>query len=345
MTSATDTAGPRPFFIVGCDRSGTTMLRLVLDRHPQIAIPTESMFITDFLTRLSRYGDLSSRSNRLKLAGDMLSYSKVRNWQLPLTADELASNCATTDVYASMVRAIFTAYALKHGKTCWGDKTPYYVHWVDDLKRLFPDARFIHLVRDGRDVALSLIRVGFGPTNVYAAARYWRESVRKGRSAVERLGGDAMEVHYERFVDDPMSVSKTICGFLDIGFDEKMLDIQHARSEGKFAPNQDNWFTKVDEGINASSVGRWRKHMSTRQRVTFQAIAADELDLFGYSLESDLPAVTFRSIRFAMYRADDFLRRSIQWFRLHVIDERCADVGNILRRHAQRLFRRRRSAP
>jgi hypothetical protein len=179
----------RPFFIVGCDRSGTTMLRLILDRSDDVAIPTESMFIADMAAIRSRFGDLASDEQFGRLAEAVWRHPKVREWRLEGAPPPRAGRSGES-AYRAALEAPYLAYAAQHGKPGWGDKTPYYIGHIDELRRVFPEARIVNLVRDGRDVALSLLRVPFGPANVWAAAHQWREAVDAGERAAERLGAD-----------------------------------------------------------------------------------------------------------------------------------------------------------
>src|SRR3954453_14550259 len=149
------------------------MLRLILDRSDDVAIPTESMFIADMAAVRSRFGDLARDEQFDRLAEAVWRHPKVREWRLegaPPRRDGRSGGAA----YRAALEAPYLAYAAQHGKPGWADKTPYYIGHIDELRRVFPDARIVNLVRDGRDVALSLLRVPFGPANVWAAAHQWR---------------------------------------------------------------------------------------------------------------------------------------------------------------------------
>src|SRR4051794_37604907 len=157
-------AGMRaPFFIVANDRSGTTMLRLMLDRGPDVAIPPESMFLTDVPA------EAVAQRGAQAIVEELWEHPKVKLWRLAEPPPRLPADAPASAVFA----APFEAYARAHGKPRWGDKTPHYVHHVDALVELWPDARFVVLVRDGRDVAVSVRPLPFGPNNAWAAAQWW----------------------------------------------------------------------------------------------------------------------------------------------------------------------------
>ncbi|MEI9963372.1 MAG: sulfotransferase [Caulobacteraceae bacterium] len=192
------TPPPAPF-IVGVSRSGTTLLRMMLDAHPQLAIPFETHFL-----------------NRLVLAGDGLSPAQfldlvvgTPSWpNLALDADEVARALGEITPFSATegVRTVYRLCAARAGKARWGDKTPSYLAIMPAIQRLLPEARFVHIVRDGRDTALSFKGLWFGPgDDVKAAARFWNERVRKARAQSAELG-HYMEVRYEDLVLDPRAV-------------------------------------------------------------------------------------------------------------------------------------------
>src|SRR5690349_12804662 len=201
------------------------MLRLILDRSPDIAIPTESMILVDFANRRRHYGRLDSDAAFDRLAADVWRHPKVREWRLPGRPPSRLGRVGE-DAYRAALEAPFQAYAAMHGKPAWGDKTPLYVEHLDEVKRVFPEARILILVRDGRDVALSLLGVPFGPANVWAAAHTWRSAVRAVDRDARWLGDDLLTVRYEDLVADPAAVVPEICRFLEIAYEPGMLAVE-----------------------------------------------------------------------------------------------------------------------
>ena len=316
-----------PLFIVACDRSGTTMLRLILDRSPDIAIPTESMVLVDFANVRARYGALDSDAAFDRLAADVWRHPKVREWRLPGGPPRRAG--LTGDAaYRAALEAPFRAYAALHGKPGWGDKTPHYVAHVDEIKRVFPEARIVHLVRDGRDVALSLLRVPFGPANVWAAAREWRAAVEAGERAQARFGEDVMTLRYEDLVADPATVVAAVCRFAGIAYAPAMLAIEEAAAD-RLARGQEGWFRELFAGINAGSVGKWRTQMSAVQRATFAAAAGEVLRRHGYEVPDDGPP---SRVPDAAWLAHNWAVKLWHFTVLHVVRERGREVPHLVRR-------------
>lgn len=229
-----------PFFIVGCGRSGTTMLRLMFDAHPDVAMPIESHFIDQLAERWDAFApggrldhDILFRALNRHLRRMQIDEGEARTRVAALV------NPGVTEV----VNAIFRVYADANGKPRWADKTPGYVVTMPLLADLWPRARFVHLIRDGRDVALSYLDQPLGPKSVPDAAQLWRRRVSIGRKNGAALGPSRYaEVRYEDIVADPEARIGELCSFLDLSFDPAMLD-SHERSGGGMR----DWRTKMPD--------------------------------------------------------------------------------------------------
>ena len=128
---------------------------------------------------------------------------------------------------------------------------------------------------------VSLLRLPFGPNNVWAAARFWAHGIRRGREAAERFPDRTLTVRYEDLCADPKAVADRLCGFLGLGFDEDMLAIEQT-DPAKLDQDKAAWFTGLEQGINASAVGRWRSELSPHEQALFAAVAGPELEAAGY---------------------------------------------------------------
>jgi hypothetical protein len=320
-----------PFFIVGNDRSGTTMLRLILDRGPDVAIPPESMFLTDLADE--RDPGPQTQAEAAVLVERVWRHPKVRLWQLPGEPPPVPDGLRGPDAYRFAVEAPYVAFARKEGKPGWGDKTPHYVHHVDELLAVWPDARFVVLVRDGRDVALSLKRMPFGPNNAWAAAQWWARGIRAGERAREQHPDQVMVVRYEDVVASPREEVPRVCEFLGLRFEEDMLALERV-DRSKVVADQASWFPTLFAGLNADSVARWRREMRPRDRRVFAQLAGPELGALGYQVPDDGDAA-LSPARERWYRRHNELMRNVNFVRLRVVQER----GRELRLAAARRLR------
>jgi hypothetical protein len=325
-----------PFFIVGNDRSGTTMLRLILDRGPDAAIPPESMFLTDYADAFDAGGPADEQAAR-ELMRAVWTHPKVRLWRLPGEPPAVPRGLTGRDAYRFAVEAPFRAYASKHGKPRWGDKTPHYVHHVDRLLALWPDARVVVLVRDGRDVALSLRRLPFGPNNAWAAAQWWARGIRAGDRAREAHPEAVLTVRYEDLARDPRREVPAICAFLGLRFADDMLALEKADPDW-IVPDQASWFPTLFDGINTASIGRWRREMSRRDQRLFAALAGDELARHGYDVAADAAAPSPLQQRWFRYHNE--LMRNVNFMRLRLVQERGRELRFALARRLRDPVRR-----
>lgn len=272
-------SAPNPFFVVGAQRSGTTMLRLMLNHHSRLCVPFESVFIPEFHERLDEYGDLAESTNLAKLVTDIAQHSFVERGAL--LPDPTAVLNARPASYADVVDTIFRSYAESQGKVRWGDKTPSYVTEIDVLRRLFPSCKVIHLVRDGRDVALSHSRTSWGSRHLPTVARDWSWKTTLARKMGGMLQDDYLEVDYETLVLNSASTLQTICDFLGEEFEEQMLDY-HRDAEKKMPEKSKEWHRNSMSRPNADKVQEWKRNMPLSDRIIFDEIAGDTLESFGY---------------------------------------------------------------
>jgi hypothetical protein len=290
-------APPPAPFVVGATRSGTTLLRLMLDAHPDIAIPSETHFIPDLIKAREKHGANPERMLEMLTAH--------RRWgDFHIEASELAERwAALPDLTGpAAVREFFKIYGEKQGgPPRWGDKTPGYVKRMREIQEYLPEARFIHLIRDGRDVALSILKQSFGPETIEAAADRWRGRVLRGRAQQPYLGF-YVEVKFEDLVLDTEGQLRRICEFIELDFHPAMLGY-HERAEERLkekarelprgkgrdpqsAERRLKSHEKTFEPPNPSLVGGYKTKMTPADQATYEALAGDLLTELGYEADS-----------------------------------------------------------
>jgi Sulfotransferase family len=294
---ARNVAGVRqpPFavpFICGATRSGTTLLRLMLDSHPELAIPGESHFIVPMIKATWR------RARSADELADLIVASE-RWGDFHLDEAEVRARLRAVDPLncADAVREFFRLYAERHGKERWGDKTPGYVRSMRLIQKVLPEARFIHIIRDGRDVALSLVPRSWGPSTIEEAADNWRRRIEVARRQQPHLR-HYLEVHYEDLVTDTEAVVRQVAAFCELDFDPTMLRY-HERAAERLAEKardlQKPWGTITAESRIESHalaerppqpdrVARWRTEMPDEDRRAYEEIAGEALVATGYEL-------------------------------------------------------------
>jgi hypothetical protein len=282
------TAGRNPYvFVVGCPRSGTTLLRRMLDAHPELAITPETHWIPRWLER--GVGVTSEGFATPELVGRLLASPKFSRTGIEPADLESLLEANGPILYADFVRGFFELYGRVVGKPLVGDKTPGYVRRLPLLHELFPEARFVHLIRDGRDVALSALGwrraaklaarlVTWEAHPVPTAALWWERHVRSGREAGAALGPDAYyEVRYEALIADPAGETEALCTFLDLPFDEAMLRFHEGRRRRETGLSAKKAWLPPTPGLRD-----WRAEMSAEDVERFEATAGNLLDELGY---------------------------------------------------------------
>ena len=296
-------AEPAPF-IVGAARSGTTLLRLMLDSHPLMAIPPETHFLTEVFSGAGESPDEPER-----VLGALTSHARWADFGIAEKALERRLRDSAPLTQGAAIRAFYELYAERHGKPRWGDKTPTYVFTMREIEDLLPEARFIHVVRDGRDVVVSLRRVWFGPKDIDEIAEWWASRVVAARRQGEQLHC-YMELRYEDLVQEPAAVLEHVCEFLELDWDPAMLryperaadrlreEAHELRWDGDRRIGADERLgihDAVREPPSTERIGRWRSILSEEERVRFERIAGPVLRRLGYETAKPSPARATRA--------------------------------------------------
>lgn len=283
-----------PLFIVGHQRSGTTMLRLMLDSHPNIAIPFETDFILPYYFKCNSFGTLKNNENIRKLLSEIMNNPFIKKGELSsIKVDDLVSKLEEKS-YAGVVDCIFRTWATSRNKIRWGDKNPNapQVHLLNDI---FPEAMFLHIIRDGRDVAVSKmnLRASWKAQSVISCAHSWCWNISFVRSISPILGKRYKEIKYENLVTSPEDTLKEVCDWLDEPYSDAMLDYHLTGARRMPSEIIETEHRNSVLPIDRSKIGMWRKKMSKGDRAVFQTITKPLLKSLGYELE-DEKAFDFR---------------------------------------------------
>jgi hypothetical protein len=290
---------PAPF-IVGAPRSGTTLLRLMLDAHPELAIPPETYFVPKAAKRwqqaAARRGGEDPRDAFYET---VVGHARWNDFHMDADAfRQRLADVGPRDL-GDGVRAFYRLYADRVGKSRWGDKTPFYVRRMKLLQDIVPEARFVHIIRDGRAVALSIKDLWFGPNTIDEAAEFWTARIAEGREQAPELS-HYMEVRYEDVVRDPETNLRAICDFVELPWEPGMLTY-HEKVDERLAPEtppeevapdgrivstreRQAIMEHVSKPPDASRIDRWRVDMPEEERLRFEAVAGPLLSELGYEV-------------------------------------------------------------
>ncbi len=254
-------------FIIGSPRSGTTFLASLL-KPTRFGEPFETQFIIKYATKLDDYGDLNQLDNLQRIIDDICGERAIAQWQVAVSAENMLQQHCGEVSYVDVVNYICCRLMAKRDKSYWGDKTPHYILALPKLVNLFPKAKYLYIVRDGRDVALSLLQKPWGPNNVYSCAEHWhRANNGKQLQLIKQLQNNdqLMYIKYEELIDDPRQVCTKIYQFLD--------------------DDINNYTELVNQLINKTKSGnssKWKLNMTSLQIATYDAVAKTTLMAHDY---------------------------------------------------------------
>lgn len=270
-----------PFtFIIGSPRSGRTVLRAMIDAHPRLAVAPISGFLVPVLGRSAEYaaGGVLDRSGVVRdvVASDAWSAWKLQEAQL----EGISDDASLVDAPATL-RAVYDRYAASRGRQQAIDATPHHTEHVALLARAFPGSRFIHLVRDGRDVAPALRSGPAFPSRFAEAALFWRSRALHGRAARALVGPDRFhELRYEDLVLDPERHLEALCSFL--GEDDPSTMLEAAGRAASFVAGSTGGGGGAGTGAVPGRTRGRRTELPARDAARFEALAGDALAMFGY---------------------------------------------------------------
>lgn len=269
-----------PVFIVGMPRSGTKLLRALLNQNPGVGIARiETHFLPYWTKNWEKYGDLSDPQIFRKFYQEAMNlpYFMYMSERGALIGEETWYSMCRRHTPSGVFEALIRHDAeVEYGTDkIWGDKTPDYISHMELLKELFPEARFIHIIRDVRDYCLS-VKKAWGKSMLRAAQR-WCDDILKIRAASAKFPEDYLEVRYEELLAEPEAVLKRICDFLEVEYDPRMTQLSR--------PTENLGDAKGWSGIKKDNAGKYRHLMDIGLRKEIEAIAAPLLRQLGYLVE------------------------------------------------------------
>jgi protein-tyrosine sulfotransferase len=271
-----------PFFIVGSGRCGSTLLRAMLEAHPDVHIPPENDLratVRDYRW----YGRAPWNVVLRIILGGFEHHPAWGRWELDLddVFREVDARPRAGRNLAAVLEAVYRAHLRQHKPSAirWGDKTPGNTFVLRTLPAIFPDLRVIHILRDGRDVVGSFMRIY--KDALPATARHWVKAVRAARAFGARHPGQYLEIRYEDLVRSPRETIQGVATFLGLTFDERML--RHHELGLHFGDvERMTHLQGVREAVHQTSIGRWRTDLDATQTAEVQRLLGPTLATLGY---------------------------------------------------------------
>lgn len=289
--------GYNQVFILGAPRSGTTFLASLLE-HSSYGAPFETHFIPKYLRKLDSYGRLDERQNFKALLSDILSERPVQQWKLEVNLDDFYDRLDPDFSYSNIINTLISTK--RGGKPHWGDKTPNYLENPEILNTLFPKAKYIFIIRDGRDVALSLLKKPWGPNTIMACGDYWSRLNRNYLRFSRKLQKESIyALRYEDLLKDTEHHIRSIYDFLGENITEDRV-------------------RRLAASVKGDNSGKWQSQLSQKQLRIFEAKAEDQLKQFDYPVLTESPRISWlERNHFLLYEK---YKRFIFLFNTNVVD-------------------------
>lgn len=272
-----------PFFIIGSGRCGTTLLRAALETEPSVHIPPETHVLGPLIRRYRWYSRLPWTELNKLILGTFEFHAHFAAFEITLRDLylELLNVPAERLNLAHVLNRVYLEHAksFKPSATRWGDKTPLNTFYLKEILSVFPDARFIHVLRDGRDVVRSYVELN--RYDIQEAAARWTRSVRLSRQFGRRHPDRFTEVRYEDLVHDPRGAIQSVCRFLGLQFSDRML--RHHEYDLKLGDvDLLSHHANVKNPISTTRVGRWREFFDDEEAEDVEKALGPALAAAGY---------------------------------------------------------------
>jgi hypothetical protein len=288
------------FFIVGCGRSGTSLLRSILDTHPRIALPNETNFFTGISRGKFGVGEMSLQQ-KIKVVLDKWWITDLNVSSSDLTRLMEGRKPSWRNLFIALLAAVPS----KAGVELFGEKTIKHVDYVHDLSSQFPGCRIIQVLRDPRGAFASFRAAKVGSNQVGAFVQDWLDAAKVDREL--QKSEHYLRVRFEDLVGDPENTAQTICNFLGIAYDPAMLEF-HARERVGFSPEQVH-HENTRKPVFTSSVEKWKRELSANQIGLVEACLKEDMQRLGYELTGAVAA--FPEAQFFFSKIMDSLSKNL----------------------------------
>ena len=293
-----------PIFIIGTERSGSNLLRLILNAHSHICVPHPPHIVRYFSPLERCYGDLNDDARMRRLIHQVLRLVQwhIHPWDVVLDPEAILRTARPRNVFG-VYAACYDQYLAASGKRRWACKSTFMIDHAPAILARYPDARLIWLVRDPRDVAVSSQQSVFNPFHPCFTARLWARQQRIGLDLEHStIAGQVFRLHYESLIAAPEGAVPQLCQFLDEPFEAGMLryfDTEDARSGSRLSESWRN----VGLPILSKNAGKYRKQLSQHDIRLVEAEAGAVMASLGYDLDFPaMPQVNVTAGRLLWYR-------------------------------------------
>lgn len=304
-----------PIILLASERSGTNLLRAVVSSHSKVASPPPCGLVDALARRAFHYITPSNPPHIDELIGDAITITKIHlnPWGIDLNPQAVLDRMNGTSFW-QLFKALNDIYAEEKGQAFWFSKEPSMFEHIYEIKMHMPNAKFIYMVRDGRDVAASVLRGGVQASHIYDAANRWVESQRYCMNAFSDpvIKDSTFMLKYEDLITDSESIVKNLMEFIGLDFESSQMEFHQKKEIIKHSSKSEFW-KNISKPIDSSNMGKYRKTLKARQIEIFESTAWEEMRALGYQLENNTRK-HYSFIDRGIFRISSIVRNKLRQF-------------------------------
>lgn len=280
---------------IGTQRSGSNLLRVMLNQHPEISAPHPPHILQVMMPLLPMYGDLSratvpGRSDGFaRLVDDVCTLVEKNpvNWSVSFDRAAVAANCSNRTL-PQVMKAVYEVKAQTKHASIWCCKSMASIQYVNEIEAAGIHPVYIFLYRDGRDVACSFRKAVVGEKHPYFLAQQWMQEQELSLELAARLGEErVISIRYEEFIADPVQTLKRICEVVQIEYNPVMLEYADA-SESKITASSGKMWSNLTKPLMRDNTKKYLRELSEDDLTIFESVAGNTLEKLGYTREVPL---------------------------------------------------------
>ena len=298
-----------PIFLLGSERSGTNLLRTRLDNHSNIAGPVPPHILKWLYNKEPYYGDLRKDKNFEVLVDDLINIIKIHlaPWEIKFNIENIKTNISPEDrSLMSLFEYVFDKYTSIKNKKRWFCKDNNLFNYAWEIKDYFPNAKFIYLVRDPRDVCLSNFKRDTGPSTAYNFALQWKEEQNKciNLYTEESFKDRIILIKYEDVLSSPEKIFKNICKFIGEDFESEMLQGKKRKED-----NKTKQWKNISKNIMKNNKKKYKGKLTKKQIKIIEKITYKEMKFLNYKLDFINNSYNTTLFKEYYYKVIDYIKR------------------------------------
>lgn len=279
-----------PIILLASERSGTNLLRVMVSSHSQVSSPPPAGIVAGLADKVFQYLCPLKEIHEIELIDDAVALTKAhfKPWEIDIDTQAVLKGLDSISFW-EIFRALNDVYAKEEGSACWISKDPNLFNYIYEIKMHMPDAKFVYMVRDGRDVAASMLEGGVHTSHIYQAAHIWSQNQRVCLNALSDpiLSNSMFLVKYEDLITDAKIVMQGIMRFIDLDYEASQLEY-YKNKEVINVSNMTDFWKNISKPLNPTNMGKYKNSLSDRQIEIFESIAWDEMCALNYPLENTI---------------------------------------------------------